>query len=342
MIILIFSVFILILTFGLWFNKTARIYTDQRYSIIIACKNEEKNLPDLLISLSQIDYDKRNYEIIFCDDNSTDKTFEILQEFCLNHSQYHALRLNHPLKGKKQALEKAISFTLYDYIVLTDADCIAPNNWLSEINKYIDLRKEKQADMLIGYSPEINNSLFRKFTYLITATMYACTCGLKIPFSCTGRNLVIKKRTFIELEGYKGIIHIQSGDDKLLLNKFYKAGKKIGYMYTPAVETLPVAKNIRKHQDLRRYGKFHMSRLLWQIVSVAIALFFFYLPYDVFINHNYENFIIYFFACMIYTLTSAYCHQEKFHTAYFLFIIIYPYFLIYKSVKGLINKWTWK
>ncbi len=342
MVLIIFSTFIFILTIGLWLNRKPKRYKDRRYSVVIACRNEENNLSDLLKSIENIEYDKREYEVIFVDDNSSDRSFEILQEFCLKNAQYHLLRTDFPKTGKKQALSKGISFAQYEYVLLTDADCQLPKNYFSEINTWIDKDISKEADMLIGYSPEMKNNLFRRFTYLITASMYACTTGLRMPFSCTGRNLVIKKRAFTELGGYKGIEHLKSGDDKLLLNKFYNAGKRISYIYSPQIETKTVDKKTRKQQDLRRYGKFGMSRLFFQVLSLLVAVFYLYLPYDIIINHNYLNGLLYFICALMYVFSSVFLHREEFRVTYILFILYYPYFLIYKSVKGFAGKWTWK
>ena len=340
MIILIFSGFLVLLTIGLFLNKKPESSQKGRFSIIIACKNESKHLNGLFEAIEAINYSPYDYEVILIDDNSTDDTFMKMQHFAIKKAQYHALRLDYPDHGKKKALSKAIEFSMFPYIVLTDADCRPPANWLNEISEYLD--PEHTSDMLIGYSPEINNSLFRRFLYLITATSYACTCGLGHPFSCTGRHLVFKKSIFKALGGYNGIEDIRSGDDKLLLNRFYKNKKKIRYMFTPSVATLPVSKEARKQQDLRRFGKFGMSRLYWQILSVLIAVFFILLPW--FISHYgyYLEFLMLYISAFLYVFFSAKKHSERFYPVYLLYILYYPYFLIIKSIQGTFRNWTWK
>ena len=44
-------------------------------SVIVACRNEENNIPGLLNHISEQDYDPDLFELIITDDNSTDRTF---------------------------------------------------------------------------------------------------------------------------------------------------------------------------------------------------------------------------------------------------------------------------
>lgn len=340
MIILIFTVFITILTLSLFFNIRKKGTLHHRFSIVIACKNEEKNLMSLFDAIRNIDYPQHDFELILVDDHSTDQSFSMMQNFCLENAHYHALRVDYPYKGKKSALDKGIRFASFQNILLCDADCIPQTQWLKEWSQALGTQIE--PDFVIAYSPENQSTAFRSFVTLITASNYASTCALKSPFSCTGRHLLIKKKTFLELGGYSDIEHIQSGDDKLLLNKFVKARKKIIYTYYPKLYTKPVDRSMRKNQDLRRFGKFNMSRFLWKVVSVLIAVFFLYLPYDLFFNKNYFGFLMLYASGFAYVFISGILHREKFNLLNLIFIIIYPYFLLYQSLKGYVVKWTWK
>lgn len=340
MIMLIFTVFISILALSLFFNIRKSSHSHKRFSIVIACKNEENNLISLFDAFRNLDYPKNDFELILVDDHSTDQSFSMMQKFCLENPQFHALRVDYPYKGKKSALDKGIRFATYPNVLLCDADCIPQAQWLSEWSRAFS--DQDLPDFVIAYSPELESSAFRSFITLITASNYASTCALGSPFSCTGRHLLIKKKTFLELGAYSDIEHIQSGDDKLLLNKFVKAKKKVAYTYSPKLYTKPVSRTLRKNQDLRRFGKFSMSRFFWKMISVLVALFFLYLPYDLFFNQNYTQFIMLYLSAFAYVFISACLHKEKFRFLFLLFIIIYPYFLLYQSLKGTIVKWTWK
>ena len=53
---------------------------DVSTSIIIAVRNEEENILNLLKDISAQNYPKRNIETILVDDGSSDKTLQILKE----------------------------------------------------------------------------------------------------------------------------------------------------------------------------------------------------------------------------------------------------------------------
>jgi glycosyltransferase involved in cell wall biosynthesis len=65
----------------------------------------------------------QDFELIICDDCSSDNTFELLQEYALNDSRITVLRNNQNL-GFKRNFEKVIGLCKGDYIALSDQDDI--------------------------------------------------------------------------------------------------------------------------------------------------------------------------------------------------------------------------
>ena len=97
---------------------------EQKISVVIAAKNEEKNLPALIEALSKQNYNKDNYEVIIVDDSSTDNTFNIANELTLSNKNFTIIKAETKnLPGKKGALAKGIEKANYDFILITDADC---------------------------------------------------------------------------------------------------------------------------------------------------------------------------------------------------------------------------
>lgn len=340
MIYILFSLFLIILALSLFRIKKNNTDSFNTYSLIIACRNEETTLPKLFTSLSSLEYSDKMMEIILVDDHSTDQTFSLLQQFSLKNASYHALRNTSNAKGKKYALQKGFEFAQGEFVVLTDADCFISSDYLKSLNHWID--RENNPDMLIGYSPEFNAGKFRHFSQLITATIFAVTATLGSPMSCTGRNLVIKRKTFLQLKGYQDLFDHQSGDDKLLLNKFIKNNKKVSYFPEPKIETMNnLSKEEQKNQDRRRFGKFKMSRLPWQIISLLVVIFYITLPLVMF-QGRWGLLELYFLSALLLVLNTCRIHKERFHFIYLLFILLYPYYLIVKSIEGSFKSWEWK
>ena len=91
---------------------------DIRISVIIPARNEEKNLPILLQSLQK--QTLRPYEIIVCDDNSSDATSEIARSYGVTVIQSPALPPN--WTGKNWAVWNGFLKTSGNILVFVDAD----------------------------------------------------------------------------------------------------------------------------------------------------------------------------------------------------------------------------
>lgn len=91
-------------------------------SIIIAFRNEEKNLPSLFDSLQNQSYPVKSFEIIFCNDHSSDKSVELVMEFVSRTINSKLINLDSEISGKKKALEIASLIAKGKLLIFTDAN----------------------------------------------------------------------------------------------------------------------------------------------------------------------------------------------------------------------------
>ncbi len=337
LIVALFTAFMLILAWGILRNKSVHDPVLQSYSIIVACRNEEKNLPSLLDSLGGIEYP--DFEIILVDDASEDRTYELLNNFCKDKANAACVRIEHKddkLRGKKAALTIAARKARKAVLLFTDADCIAPPNWLDSYNRYFG----DNTGMVVGFSPENTTSEFRNFTQLGTAATFACTIGLGFPFSCTGRNLAIRRDVFFAVRGYEPDGHLAAGDDKGILNRVYKAGYPIAYNPEAPVRTIPT-QNGYADQQLRRYSKFGMSRLPYQLLTLAVFAYFVYLPVNLF-NGNWDALLLHWFGFSVVWGANLKLHRQRFDLRHFVYLLYYPYYISFWTIAGFFRKWKWK
>ena len=85
------SYFLLITAFIIGFGKVETVKNENfepknTFSIIIPFRNEVKNLPELLNSLSLLNYPKNLFEILLINDESSDGFNSIIQSFIQNNS----------------------------------------------------------------------------------------------------------------------------------------------------------------------------------------------------------------------------------------------------------------
>ncbi len=336
-IVSIFFAVMLIFAWGILRNRKTKESQPRSYSILVSCRNEQKNIHSLLESLSKIDYP--DYEIILVDDASEDDTFSILTDYCQKNDRASCYRIeqkDEKLRGKKAALTLAARKARKQILLLTDADCIVPFNWLQSYDKYFSDR----TGMVVGFSPELDASEFRHFTQLATAAVFAAPIGLGYPFSCTGRNLAIRRDTFFAVKGFEPDGHLEAGDDKGMLNRIHKAGYPIAYNPEAPVYTLPNRKGFID-QQLRRYSKFGQSRPGYQLLMLIILAYFIILPFKI-ITGSIDVLVIHWLGLFIFWGANLTLHRQRFVPSNLVYLLVYPYYLIYWSIMGIVRKWNWK
>src|SRR5215204_1224255 len=102
-----------------------------KISVIIPARNEEENIGKLLSSLEKQSYPSHLFEVIVVDDHSTDNTAVVVNSY--SFAKLIKLEFYNINSYKKKAIETGIVAASGDLIVTTDADCIAPANWLKTI-----------------------------------------------------------------------------------------------------------------------------------------------------------------------------------------------------------------
>jgi len=110
-------------------------------SIIIPVHNEESNIHACAKSLLTQSYPKDKYEILFVDNNSNDKTANILNELGIQPLKYTCKANSY------SARNFAISVARGKVIAFIDGDCIADTNW---IKNGLQPLLDKKCDMVAG------------------------------------------------------------------------------------------------------------------------------------------------------------------------------------------------
>jgi len=227
--------FILMIMFSLgWIRTRTFKREDQDHdifcSVIVPVRNEERNLPVLLDSLSVQTYNKENYEVIIVDDNSVDSTYRIAEDFCNKKKNFSMLRLDGQ-QGKKEAIIQGVKTAKGKLIITTDADCRMSLDWLAVIAGFYSRYKPKMIICPVILCDD--NTIFSQLQALeflgLTGSAAGAT-GIHHPVMCNGAGLAWEKERFFEFEDILRRKFI-SGDDMffmLALKKKYR--KEIMYL----------------------------------------------------------------------------------------------------------------
>ena len=109
------------------------------FSVIVPFLNEELQIEQCIQALLNQSFDKKNYELIFVDNGSTDRSREIVRK-------YSAIQLFHePRRDPYLARNGGIRAAHGEYLAFTDADCIPDSHWLAEFYKGL-----QDADIVLG------------------------------------------------------------------------------------------------------------------------------------------------------------------------------------------------
>ena len=228
--------FVLFLISGLFKHTEldVRSYdTLPKVSVVVAARNEEVHISNLINDLIVQEYPLDKLEVIIVNDRSTDKTLDILNEANDNYAFIKVISIEESSKEmapKKNALTKGIESAIGEIIVLTDADCRVGKLWVSSMTYSV----MNQNSITIGFS-EVSteeNSLFDRYQRIDFLSIIIANAGFSgwdYFWSGTGQNLAFYKNDFDEIGGFEKVKDRISGDDMYLVQSISKL--KNGYVH---------------------------------------------------------------------------------------------------------------
>jgi len=331
-----------------------------RFSIIIPFRDEAHNLPNLLKSLSALNYPSELFEILLVNDDSQDNFNPILEEFSkqnptLNlHLLQNVRKTNSP---KKDAINTAINVAKFEWIVTTDADCIVPILWLHLFNQFIEAEKPVFISAPIKFS--VKNSFLFHFQNLNFKSLMGSSIGgfgINKPFMCNGANLCYRKATFLELNGFEGNNNIASGDDIFSMEKMLKA-------YPKKVKFLKSDENIVETNAENTWKLFINQQIRWASKSASYkSLFAKFVGILVFLENFtvlvlgisallIQQFWIYFMLVftakmivdfILIAQTANFLKSTNSLKYYLPVSLLYPFFIVFTGFLSTFKNYEWK
>lgn len=255
------------------FRKHKRKITEEdtfeNLSVVVAFRNEERNLLDLLEALKDQSLPKEKFEVILVDDYSEDQSFELAKEVIKTKSNFKVFK-NKYKQGKKNALRTGIEEAKNEILVFTDADCIPHKEWLKLILKYYD----RETDIVYGFSPFISRKSFVnqlcRYENFFTSILITAFHNIELPYMSFGRNFSYRKSLFERLGGYREIEKSISGDDDLFFQLAIRNGGKAKLILEP--ESIVFTKcNDNFFEYLRRKVR-HISASKYYSLEIKLSL----------------------------------------------------------------------
>lgn len=225
-----------------------------KVSVLISTFNNSKFLEKSIKSI--LDQTYKNLEILVSDDNSSDKSVEILEEIQQKNSNLKIYK-NTVNQGLTKSLNKLLSISKGEIISRHDTDDISLP---TKIQKQVDLLKKKNLDFctsraivmnsekkIPGYSFYLPNNLLIKF---------------KNPF--IHGTLLIKKNVLKGIGGYnEKFIYAQDYD---LFNRLVKSG----YKYDVIREPLYLLNTKDNISSLKKEEQFYYAKCVRKNINPEI------------------------------------------------------------------------
>lgn len=318
-------------------------------AIIVACKNEEINIDQLIASIMMQNYP--NFQLILVDDHSTDRTQHYILEAIKNHPSivYRAA----VGVGKKNALKEGIQLSEAELIITIDADCLPTQSWLRTI---VCFYQKYGSDLIIcPIKLNVNNTLFsnlQNFEFTSLVAVGASSAAAGAPILCNGANLAFTREAW---EKSKNDLRDNelSGDDIFLLHSVKRRGGKIRFLKSISafVTTVP-AQNLNEFvKQRRRWASKSPSYTDWQTIFTSLVVFLiavlelFLLLFAV-VEPSYLYLFGAFFALklivdFIFLLqVKCFFSLENVFLNSFLLSIIYPFYIVFVAASALLFKPT--
>jgi biofilm PGA synthesis N-glycosyltransferase PgaC len=321
-------------------------------SIIVACRDEEKELPMLLADIADQIYNPDLFELIIVDDDSSDSTSEVASGF----SKIKNLKvIKSSGNGKKNAIKTGVRASAGSLIVTTDADCRIGNNWIKTI---VSFYAENNPDMVIcPVKLESSKGFFHRFQELEFLSLQGITAGTAVsddPVMCNGANLAFLKETYLK---YAGNLHdeLASGDDVFLLHNIKReSGKYIRWLESAeATVTTGTSENLFSflHQRARWISKTgaysdRFTKVLAIVTFVTISFQFMILICGLFSTGLLLVFSVYFVLksipdFLILTNTAGRYGKRNLLKWFFPSQLVYPFYVLAVVVYSVIHRVKW-
>ena len=202
-------------------------------SIIICTYNRDKHIRRALESLVQQDYDHSAYEIIVVDNNSNDKTSEIIKQFKQEHPDFNIVLTGEKQQGLSFARNKGLALAKGDYVSYIDDDGIAHKDYVGQIKQYTEQFPDDVAfggkvlpKYEKGKEPAWMSPYIERIISIVDLGDDVKVLKKIYPVGC---NMFFKKSVLDEIGGFNTALKLRS-DDKYIFLKIREAGYRVLYL----------------------------------------------------------------------------------------------------------------
>jgi glycosyltransferase AglI len=205
-----------------------------KFTIIIPVYNNQKGLEDTLESLLNLSFSRSQIEIIVIDNNSSDKTLQIAQDYRDGHPDLIRIYSEETTQSSYASRNLGITNAKGDFCVFLDADESVDPDFLEKISDFIATHSAEYFGCKVMLFTGESENIFEKFNRLTGFPVEQYLIDRHFAPTCC---LVTKKSVFDKVGLFND--NLESSGDYEFGNRTFNAGIKQHYaqnitIYHPA------------------------------------------------------------------------------------------------------------
>jgi len=261
-------------------------------SVIVCTYNRQEYLPDCLKHLAEQTADKKDYEVIIIDNNSTDNTVNLTMDFIENYPEVNAIYHCEYNQGLTYARNRGVKEAKGEIISFIDDDAFVDKDFISEIQSYFDQHQKVSAiggKILPVYEGKPPKWMSKYLLTLVSAIdMGNSPKKFKDSKFPIGANMAFRSDMFNKYGlfntdlGRKGT-ELEGGEEKEMFLRLRKGNEEIHYVPKVKVGHIIPEKRLTMEyikglgigvgsSEKRRVAKSGLREILRKIVSEVIKL----------------------------------------------------------------------
>ncbi|MDN5202922.1 glycosyltransferase [Fulvivirgaceae bacterium BMA10] len=240
---------------------------DANISILIAARNEEHNIERCVKSINSLNYERGKLEILIGNDQSNDRTWEVMQSLSKRYDNVTVMNINSNLgsaKGKANVLAHLAKRATGDYFFITDADVVVTPHWINGLMNAV----QENVAIISGTTVVTGRGLWaalQNIDWLYAFGMVKVVTDLNYPVTAVGNNMMITRKAYNITGGYESLA-FSITEDFQLSQEVLKKGFAIRNLINPQVlvRTRPVNSLVALLHQRKRWmtGAFELPALL--------------------------------------------------------------------------------
>lgn len=205
-----------------------------KVSVLLAARNEEKLILRNLKALASLNYPQDCLEILIGDDQSEDRTAEIVKQFIAQHPNMKLLEIKKNMgmaRGKANVLAHLAHHAHGDFYFITDVDVQVPPDWIKDLLE----RFTPETGLVSGTTLCDHGNLFaemQRIDWMHFMGYIKAMANVGIACTSVGNNMAVRADAYWETGGYENI-RFSITEDYRLFQEVTRRGWQWANILTP-------------------------------------------------------------------------------------------------------------